>query len=256
MAEIILIDDDVEARHSIKEVFKQSSYSYLSFVEEDSFEKGFELIKQREPIVLFLELSLPDGDGIELGKKVLRHYPNLPIVLLSQLQMFEPVHEAINAGFSGYLLKPVTKSEALQVLDRLLIKGLVREANDYVRQEKTEEENDFYPDRANPINTAMKYIHLNYQEPLTLKEVTNLVYLSPSHFSRMFKEETGVNFIEYLNQYRIEKSKGFLKMTSLPIEVIANNTGFSSAAYFATTFKRIEGVTPREYRNLFGNFAK
>ncbi|MCL6633906.1 MAG: helix-turn-helix transcriptional regulator, partial [Alicyclobacillus herbarius] len=81
-------------------------------------------------------------------------------------------------------------------------------------------------------------------------EVAARVYLSPSYFSRLFKAETGTTFIDYLTNYRIQKSKVLLRVTSLPIEIIANNTGFSNASYFSTTFNRIEGRTPTEYRNL------
>ncbi|GGE28560.1 hypothetical protein GCM10011571_33300 [Marinithermofilum abyssi] len=110
-------------------------------------------------------------------------------------------------------------------------------------------------DYTNPIETAIRYIQLKYQEPITLKEVANHVYLSPSHFSRLFKSETGTTFIEYLTRYRVEKSKGLLKITSLPIEVISNYMGFMSASYFSTTFKRLEGKTPSEYRKLFDHFT-
>lgn len=52
----------------------------------------------------------------------------------------------------------------------------------------------------------------------------------------------GVTFIEYLTAYRIEQSKSLLKMTSLPIEVIAHQIGFTSSGYFATTFKKVNAV--------------
>lgn len=252
MREMMVVDDDRESRQRIKTVIKQSSYNYFSISEIDCMSKGIKLLKKTEPVILFVELTLPDGNGIELGKRALDYYPHVPVVIISQLQMFEPLQEAMNAGFSGYLLKPISKSDMLHTLDRLSLKGLVREVNDM----ESKRHDDVEVDLAHPIQTAIKYIHLKYQEPLTLKEVANFVYLSPSYFSRMFKGATGTNFIEYVTQYRIEKSKNLLKMTKLPIEVIANHNGFSSAAYFSTTFKRLEGVTPGEYREMFEQFMK
>jgi two-component system response regulator YesN len=106
-------------------------------------------------------------------------------------------------------------------------------------------------DLANPIESVLRYIHNNYHLPLTLNEVASMVYLSKSHFSRLFKNVTGMTFVEYLTQVRIQKSKYLLKTSSLPIDVIAHKTGFSNASYFATIFKRLEGKTPKEYRELF-----
>jgi YesN/AraC family two-component response regulator len=92
---------------------------------------------------------------------------------------------------------------------------------------------------------------MNYGYALTLKEVANQVYLSPSYFSRLFKEEVGMTFVEYLSFVRVQKAKTLLRVSSLPIEIIANNTGFSNASYFATAFKKLVGKTPREYREQF-----
>lgn len=103
------------------------------------------------------------------------------------------------------------------------------------------------------IDTALGYIKRKYFEPITLKAVADVVYISPSHFSRIFKEQVGVTVVEYLTDYRLDKSKNLLKTTSLPMDAIAVRTGFTSSAYFARTFRRSEGITPSEYRNLFSN---
>ncbi|AMQ20904.1 hypothetical protein A0V43_08370 [Geobacillus sp. JS12] len=57
--------------------------------------------------------------------------------------------------------------------------------------------------------------------------------------------------VEYLSFVRVQKAKSLLRFSSLPIEVIAHNTGFSNPGYFATTFKKIVGKTPSEYREQF-----
>ena len=201
---------------------------------------------------MFLDLSLRDEDGMDLGKKALDIYPHLPIVVLTQLKMFDTVQACMNAGFSGYLLKPASKSDLQPLLDRLLTKGYILKDERFIDRAASFER-PFEADLANPMETAIKYIQLYYYKQLTLKEISNLVYLSPSHFSRMFKEEMGVNFVEYLIKFRVEKAKKLLKMTMLPMEVVSTNCGFSSAAHFSTTFKKIEGVTPSVYRNLFSN---
>lgn len=253
MAEILIVDSDKESRQAVRSIVEESSYSYLSVNESETAQRGGLLLKQCQPSLMILDLSLPDMNGLALGKMAKEFYPQLPIVVITHLKMFELVQDSINAGFSAYLLKPIAKSELMATFDRLLIPELSREAMQLMGDGAV---NKFKTDLGNPMETVIRYIQLKFQEPITLQEVSDLVYLSPSHFSRLFKSETDITFIEYLTQYRVEKSKRLIKMTTLPIELIAHNTGFSSAGYFSTTFKRTVGQTPSEYRSQFQDFIQ
>lgn len=254
MAEILIVDSDEESRQAVRSIIEESQYYYLSIYESETAHRGGLLLKQNQPSVMILDLSLPDMNGIAFGKMAKELYPQLPIIVLSHLKMFELVQESMNAGFCSYLLKPIAKHELLATFDRLMISELSRETRQFMGEGAAAKK--FETDLGNPIETVIRYIQLKFQESITLQEAADLVYLSPSHFSRLFKSETGITFVEYLTQYRVEKSKSLLKMTTLPIEVIASNTGFASAGYFSTTFKRMVGQTPSEYRSQFQDFLQ
>ena len=246
---ILIVDDDLETWRNIQSIIENSPYMDFPILKEKTANKGLEVIKEKKPALLLMELSLFDMDGIEFGKKAKEIHPELHVIVITHLQMFKTVQTCINSGFSAYLLKPITNGEVVQTLNRLHTDRLLHS----VPYWETKEEppvGEMGTDLCNPIQTAIKYIHLNYQKPIQLKDVADLVYLSPSYFSRLFKEETGLNFVEYLTNYRQEKAKHLLKITTMPIETIANLTGFASSAYFATSFKRKEGQTPKEYRNM------
>jgi two-component system, response regulator YesN len=248
MSELLIIDSDDEARVDIREKIEDSPFHYLTIYETSTAQKGMQLIKQIQPCVIIMDVSLKDEDGISFGKSVIHLYPTIRILIVSHLQMFEIVQSAINAGFSGYYLKPVSRTELLAGLERVLMPALDRLEN---RNESVLRRGMESADLANPIESVLRYIQNNYHLPLTLNEVASMVYLSKSHFSRLFKNVTGMTFVEYLTQVRIQKSKYLLKMSSLPIDAIAHKTGFSNAGYFATIFKRLEGKTPTEYREMF-----
>ncbi len=224
--------------------------------EANTAEKGLSLVKQKHPAILLIDLSLPDMDGIEFGLKVLSARPATAVVIVTHLQMFQTVQNCMNSGFSAYLLKPVAKNQLLQTIERLNTSQQLHLHYSPLEEQKRPAKEPLEADIGNPIESAVKYIQMNYFEPITLKTVADFVYLSPSHFSRIFKEQTGVTFVEFLTEYRLEKSKNLLKMTSLSIDVIASQVGFSSSAYFATTFKRKESQTPSEYRNIFSDLSK
>ncbi|EPZ42156.1 helix-turn-helix domain-containing protein [Alicyclobacillus acidoterrestris] len=249
MSDILIVDDDATSRREICSLLSEGEYNYLRVCEADTAQRGLLLARQVHPSIILLDLSLPDMDGIEFGKKVVAQHPQIHVVVCSHLKMFEMVYEAINAGFSGYLLKPVVKAVLFSMLGRLIQSKLMKDAGD-VTERGIRPQTDDAVDFGNPIDSAIAYIAKHFSEPISLQDVAERVYLSPSHFSRLFKAETGTTFIDYLTNYRIQKSKILLRVTSLPVEIIANNTGFSNASYFSTTFKRLEGRTPTEYRHL------
>lgn len=99
------------------------------------------------------------------------------------------------------------------------------------------------------VEEAMKYIdeHL-YDMDLSLKVVAAQIYSNESYLSRIFKREIGISLIEYITQNRIEESMRLLKSTDLKAYEIADKIGFKNSHYFSICFKKISGVTIKEFR--------
>lgn len=95
---------------------------------------------------------------------------------------------------------------------------------------------------------AQNYIQENYQKDLSLDEVSRQMDLSPYYFSKLFKEETGSNFVEYVTNLRIGKAKELLAKDGLSMKEICAAVGYSDPNYFSRIFKKNTGVTPTEYR--------
>lgn len=95
---------------------------------------------------------------------------------------------------------------------------------------------------------AEEYIEKNYSNSeLTLQSICNELAISTSYFSTIFKNYTGETFIEALTKKRMIKSMELLANTSMKIYEIAESVGFSDPHYFAITFKKYTGITPKEY---------
>ncbi|GIO19558.1 DNA-binding response regulator [Oceanobacillus oncorhynchi subsp. incaldanensis] len=248
MPNILIVDDEFESRNAVIDYLTTSSIGYYTVHEAVTLEKGELLLKKIKPSILFLEVSLIDGNGMELGQKALEWSPDISIIIMTYLKEFDLVFSSINLGFVGYLLKPFSKTEVHKLTERIHTNSLFTESKVLFHKENKKER---HPDLANPIQTALQFIQSSYKEQITLDEVAQSVYLSTSYFSRLFKDEIGVTFVDYLMTYRIDQSKSLLKMTTLPMEVIANQVGFTTGAYFSTAFRKKEGCTPSEYRSLF-----
>lgn len=100
------------------------------------------------------------------------------------------------------------------------------------------------------IQKAIGYINQNSMKDISLDSVAEYVYLSPSYFSRLFKKEMGINFVDYLNKVRVEESKKYLSDGKLPLSDIAHIVGFTDQSYYTKVFKKIEGISPGQYRKI------
>lgn len=95
---------------------------------------------------------------------------------------------------------------------------------------------------------AKEYIDENYAKSITLEDVSREINVSPQYFSKLFKEETGKNFIDYLTGIRISAAKKLLSQGNLSIKEICYHIGYSDPNYFSRIFKKTVGVTPTEYK--------
>ncbi|SEA32904.1 two-component system, response regulator YesN [Thalassobacillus cyri] len=108
----------------------------------------------------------------------------------------------------------------------------------------------FSSGKVNPlIRKAQDYIqeHFNDSE-LSLQTVADKVNVSPSYFSRMFSKETGKTLVEYITSIRIEHAKKLLKSTNQRTYEIAQRVGYSDSHYFCNLFKKVTGMTTRQYK--------
>ncbi|MBE5990206.1 AraC-like DNA-binding protein [Lacrimispora xylanisolvens] len=102
------------------------------------------------------------------------------------------------------------------------------------------------------IEEAAEYIYHNFGAPLTLNEVAEMIHMSPAYFSRKFKSVTGFGFKEYLTNIRIREAAQQLINTSKSVTDIALECGFGDGNYFGDAFKKIKGVSPRDFRKMQG----
>lgn len=101
-----------------------------------------------------------------------------------------------------------------------------------------------------PIRTAKEYVREHLSEIITIADVARQSGLSSSYFSVVFKQETGINFKDYLTEQRIEKAKNLLRTTNDIIPIISKKVGYTDARYFSNQFEKIVGLKPAKYRKL------
>lgn len=101
------------------------------------------------------------------------------------------------------------------------------------------------------VSQALTYIKNNYQNDLTVDNICNEVSFSKYYFCKIFKEHMGITVHQYVNEFRINKSKELLSYSKLSITAIANSVGFKTQLTYSRAFERATHMTPSEYRRNF-----
>lgn len=185
-------------------------------------------VSKKEKIHLaFIDIKLPGKTGLELGEELKKVNEKIDIVIVTAFQSFAYAKQSLRLGAIDYLTKPIIESELSNILNKY----------------------EFISDYSPLIHDVMLYIKDHFSSRITLTSVAEHVHCNPTYISRRFHEEVGVNFNEYLSNYRIEMSKEYLiSNLKLPISQIAEKVGFSSQHYFSTMFRKFVKISPKEFR--------
>jgi YesN/AraC family two-component response regulator len=133
-----------------------------------------------------------------------------------------------------------------ELMQRLVLAELLMTVNRCFQE--TEEKLHAGPARFR-IREAEAHIRDRYAEDISLPALAAHFGFNPSYFSRLFAGHTGMHLIEYLNRVRVQKACVFLKRSAMSIVEIAFSVGYNNLSHFNRYFKRIMGMSPREYRN-------
>ena len=102
------------------------------------------------------------------------------------------------------------------------------------------------------VKKVIEYIHNNYYKDLNIDLIAQNLNINKCYFCCIFKRDTGMTFSNFVNKFRVEKSKNILKNKKLSILDVAITVGFNNQNYYSMAFKKLTGITPSEYRKNLG----
>ena len=106
------------------------------------------------------------------------------------------------------------------------------------------------------VRDCLNYVDFHYMEALTLESLAARFAVNKNYLSSRFHKEVGRTLTDYINQTRVQRAVRLLERTPLPLQEIAEQCGFTDANYFTRTFKKINGISPNEYRKSLGRHAR
>ncbi|WP_339279832.1 response regulator [Paenibacillus sp. FSL W8-1187] len=159
---------------------------------------------------------------------------------------------------SCFPVLPDSDEDGLNVYEKLLreerLEGLHRTVVDYLNSCRS-----LLTDKELPrsyAEQACEMMRQLYTEDISLQFVAEKINVNASYLSRIFKRETGVNFVGYLTRLRMEKAKAMLRENRLKVYEVAERVGYPNTAYFSKLFKKHCGMTPEEFRGSAGESKK
>ena len=99
-----------------------------------------------------------------------------------------------------------------------------------------------------PVRSAVRYIEVHYQEPITLEQLAGIAGYSTFYFCKLFKQVTRLTPLQYVVRYRLEQARKRILTTDATLETIMLETGFHNYGYFWRTFRAVYGENPRAFR--------
>ncbi len=192
-------------------------------------------------------LQLNRDLDVELGKlslKELNHWRNVVIVgitLCTRAAIEGGVSPAVAYRISDFYIQ---KSDSCKDIAQLLEyrNHAVEDLTTRVLKKKENRSTSNYVER------CKDYVKKHYREKIYLEEIAEVLGISNSYLSRLFKRETGIHFQDYINQVRVEHAANLLLYSEEKISRIAEYVNFPSQSYLGKIFKKYKHISPRKYR--------
>lgn len=238
MYQLVIVDDEDKIVEGIANLFPWGQLGFqVTWFSRPL--KALEYVKTNQVHVLMSDIEMPEMNGLELCKQL--QDTDIKIVFISSHQNYEYFRYAIQYRVEDYLLKPIKSGDILNCF------GKIRQQLDekYAVSQEPETTVTYYEQ---VVAKVKEYIKENYKEA-SLEDAAVQVSLSPSYLSRIFKENCGMGFSEYLIKTRMEKACELLGDIKYKSYDIAYYIGYDNPKNFSRAFKAYFGITPKEYRN-------
>ena len=215
----------------------------LVFVDRYMYHKTRYKNDKKERILIMLR-----GDFFELfGDKTIIYDFLLNISNISVLVFSEETKKTVYEKFlriADYYENEKATKEEIQIY----FAELLATVNDLIKNKQVSVGTTLKSKNAIIISQVTNYINNNYAEKITLDFLAEKYYIDKYHLCHIFKKETGMTIIDFINQKRVVEAGILLRSTDDSVFEIASAVGFQNQNYFGQLFKKLYGVSPREYR--------
>lgn len=244
--EVLVVEDEKIIRDGIISILTSKLQFIDTVYSADNALTGIDIANHKRPNLIITDIQMPDMTGLEMAQIIQDMSIDAHFIIISGYSDFKYTQKAVQIDrVKDYLLKPISWLDLVKAVQKLQTETgkpvwtpLDTVADDSGKSAETRK----------MIERAKDFIRFNYNKDISLQVVGDHLYLNPSYFSMLFKNQTGENFLDYLTRIRLDNAKRLLDETNLKIYQISEMVGYKSEKHFITLFRKNVGCSPNQYR--------
>lgn len=243
---ILIIDDEVAVREALYTILKDN-FALLSAA---TAQEGLNILSEDIGLI-FLDLMLPDLNGLKVIKILKEKHPSIPVVIITAYSTEEACITAFRSGARDYIIKPFNAQE---IRDKAKILTNMNASQGRLPLSLFINNIDNHYQNIpglilKGILNVKNYISENYVFPLNITDAARMAGINRLYFCRYFKLVTGCTFKDYLVNTRLNTARELLKNKKLKINDVAEQTGYSPK-HFSEAFKKTYGISPKRFISI------
>jgi two-component system, response regulator YesN len=254
MYRLVIIEDDYFIRTGLA---SHIPWDTIGFEVVGTFEDGQNALESlaANPVdVVLSDIRMPIMSGLELARELHQRQPGIYIAFLSAYEDFRYAQQAIEYGVRKYIVKSSKYDDLVEIF------GTIKAELDSATTPATARGAAQPQSHALPaaiqiagtgdrrIDRLLAFIREHCRE-VTLRRAADELRMSPVYLSRFFKEKTGVLFIDFVSDVRMQKAAELIRHSDHKLYEVSEMVGYSNPKNFSRAFRHHFGVSPQEYRN-------
>lgn len=245
---LLITDDEYATRSAIKHLIDPAKVSISEIFEAENYEEAIQVILNHRPQIIITDIVMPVHNGISLIDWILQFSKDSQVIAVSGHDNFSFIKSTLQRGVVDYLLKPLDIDELNNALQKAINRYEQQMEYYKLKREGIASEGEREASTCHPVMLEVqKYIKAHYTQQIRQQEIADYFFISKEYLSRKFKQEFRVSMVDYINQLRIDKAKELLAAPSAKVNEVALAVGFSDEKYFSTVFKKLTGMSPKNY---------
>ena len=249
MYSLMIVEDEPMERQALRKIISKEFKDEIKIL--DDAKNGAEAIikaQYNKPDIILMDIGLPEVNGIEAQSEIISFLPTVQTIIITAYSDFSYAQKALKFKAKDYLLKPAKTINLKTAINRII--------KDLNNASPIEHSFTLKEAESDTIKKALSYMNVNFRDKIDLQSISNHIHLNAQYFSRVFKKETGISYIDYLNSLRVNYACKMLSSTSYPVYRVAVEAGFTDPSYFSRVFTKYIQHTPTEYRRKYSSSSK
>lgn len=268
MIQVLVADDEAIERTALCRRLSKHFGPQIEISQAEDGMEAVEICRRQKCRIAIMDISMPEMSGVEAAEQIRAADPGCVIIFLTAYDDFSYARRALVIRALDYLLKPCGEEELLAVMEEAIrqaelgisqVPGVPgRGGNTAAHSQESpqagagEYRDDPGDSRMDQVAASIRsYIRSNFMREISMQDAARAMNYSDAYFCKLFKQCFDQNFTSYLTNYRVNEAKKLLENRELSVKDVSMKVGYFDSNYFAKVFKRLTGMIPSEFRDLY-----